>query len=195
LSFSRPEQEDGTRSLRRGSPRPLAYSELLSDRPYDDPSVQELKKKALERVPFEDLTAEEHSVLAQAWYRVRGVPTFIHGFAGITSFQLADWSREQLAASYVIPYFAHEVGAQEPITFEQWIEAEPIRSLEPGHARYATSGAPRSAQGEPLLVGRLAGLPTLLDGYHRAVRFWKRAAPTATLLVYVPCVEVARTTR
>ena len=116
-------------------------------------------------------------------------------FAGITSFQLADWSREQLAASYVIPYFAHEVGAQEPITFEQWIEAEPIRSLEPGHARYATSGAPRSAQGEPLLVGRLAGLPTLLDGYHRAVRFWKRAAPTATHLVYVPCAEVARTTR
>jgi hypothetical protein len=91
-----------------------AYSELLSDRPYDDPSVQELKKKALERVPFEDLNAEEHGVLAQAWYRVRGVPTFIHGFAGITSFQLADWSREQLAASYVIPYFAHEVGAQEP---------------------------------------------------------------------------------
>src|SRR5262245_9893323 len=113
-----------------------AYSELLSDRPYNDPSVQELKKKALERVPFEDLAAEEHGVLAQAWYRVRGVPTFIHGFAGITSFQLVDWSREQLAASYVIP------------------------------------------------------LPTLLDGYHRAVRFWKRAAPTATLLVYVPCADV-----
>src|SRR5882757_7127118 len=149
--------------MQRGSPTSArwAYSELLSDRPYDDPSVQELKKKALERVPFKDLNAEEHGVLAQAWYRVRGVPTFIHGFAGITSFQLADWSREQIAASYVIPYFAHEVGAQEPITFEQWIEAEPIRSLEPGHARYATSGAPRSAQGEPLLVGRLAGLPTL----------------------------------
>jgi hypothetical protein len=97
-----------------------AYSELLSDRPYNDPSVQELKKKALERVPFEHLN------------RVRGVPAFIHGFAGITSFQFADWSREQLAASYVIPYFAHEVGAQDPITFEQWIEAEPIRSLEPG---------------------------------------------------------------
>jgi hypothetical protein len=32
------------------------YSELLSDRPYNDPSVQELKKKALERVPFQDLT-------------------------------------------------------------------------------------------------------------------------------------------
>ena len=39
-----------------------AYSELLSDRPYDDPSVQELKEKALERVPFEDLNAEEHGV-------------------------------------------------------------------------------------------------------------------------------------
>jgi hypothetical protein len=170
-----------------------AYTELLSDRPYDDPSLEELKKKALERVPFEDLNSEEHGLLAQAWYRVRGVPTFIHGFAGIITFQLADWSREQLAASYVIPYFAHEVGAQEPITFKEWIDAEPIRSIEPGHARYATSGAPRATQVEPLIVGRLAGLPTLLDGYHRAVRFWKRAAPTATLLVYVPFAEVART--
>src|SRR3954451_14722881 len=84
-----------------------AYSELLSDRPYDDPSLQGLKKKALERVPFEDLNAEEHGLLAQAWYPVRGVPTFIHGFAGITTFQLADWSKEQLATSSAIPYFAH----------------------------------------------------------------------------------------
>ena len=59
-----------------------AYSELLSDRPYDDPSLQELKKKALERLPFEDLSAEEHGLLAQAWYPVRGVPTFIHGLRG-----------------------------------------------------------------------------------------------------------------
>ena len=29
-----------------------AYTELLSDRPYDDPSLQELKKKALERLPL-----------------------------------------------------------------------------------------------------------------------------------------------
>jgi hypothetical protein len=164
-----------------------AYSELLSDRPYDDPGLQKLKNKALERVPFEDLNTREHGLLAQAWYRVRGVPTFIHGFAGITIFELAYWSKEQLAASYVIPYFAHEVGAYEaPLTFKKWIEAEPIRSLEPGHARYATSGAPRSTQVEPLIVGRLSGLPTLLDGCHRAVRFWKRAAPTATLAVYVP---------
>jgi hypothetical protein len=163
-----------------------AYSELLSDRPYNDPSVQELKKKALEGVPFEDLNADEHGLLAQTWYRVRGVPTFIHGFAGITTFQLADWSREQLATSYVIPYFAHEVGAQELVTFKQWIEAEPIRLLEPGHARYATSGAPRSTQVEPLIVGRLAGLLTLLDGYHRAVWFWSENKPGAKLSGYVP---------
>ena len=63
LSFSRPEQEDGTLVSAEEVRARWAYSELLSDRPYDDPSVQELKKKALERVPFEDLTAEEHSVL------------------------------------------------------------------------------------------------------------------------------------
>jgi uncharacterized membrane protein YccC len=32
----------------------------------------------------------------------------------------------------------------------------------------------------------LSRLPTLLDGYHRAVRFWKRGEPNATLAVYVP---------
>ena len=59
-----------------------AYSELLSDRPYDDPSVQELKKKALERVPFEDLTAEEHGVLAQAWFVSEASPPSFTGLRG-----------------------------------------------------------------------------------------------------------------
>ena len=53
-----------------------AYSELLSGRPFRGTGVQELKRKALEHVPFDDLSGDERDQLEQAWYRVRGVPTF-----------------------------------------------------------------------------------------------------------------------
>ena len=71
-----------------------AYSELLSGRPYRGKGVQELKRKALGHVPFDDLRGEERDQLEQAWYRVRGVPTFINAFAGIAAFELVHWSKE-----------------------------------------------------------------------------------------------------
>jgi hypothetical protein len=37
-----------------------------------------------------------------------------------------------------------------------------------------------------MTVGHYSGLPVLLDGYHRAVRFWRTSVPAATLAVYVP---------
>ena len=58
-----------------------AYSELLSGRPYRGTGVQELKRKAMGHVHFDDLRGEERDQLEQAWYRVRGVPTFINAFA------------------------------------------------------------------------------------------------------------------
>ena len=74
-----------------------AYSELLSGRPFRGTGVQELKRKALEHVPFDDLSGDERDQLEQAWYRVRGVPTFTNAFAGIATFEFVHWSKEQLA--------------------------------------------------------------------------------------------------
>ena len=95
------------------------------------------------RVPFDDLCGEERDQLEQAWYRVRGVPTFINAFAGIATFELVQWSKEQLGAVHVIKFFAQEVGNHSvPMSFKQWmIETEPSNSIEPGHARHAASGA------------------------------------------------------
>ena len=164
-----------------------AYSELLSGRPFRGTGVQELKSKALEHVPFDDLSGDERDQLEQAWYRVRGVPTFTNAFAGIATFELVHWSKEQLAAVHVIKFFAQEVGNHSvPMTFKQWIETEPSGSIEPGHARHAASGAAPLTKVEPVTVGRLSGRLTLIDGYHRAVRFWKRGAVTDKLSVYVP---------
>ena len=75
-----------------------AYSELLSGRPFRGTGVQELKRKALEHVPFDDLSGDERDQLEQAWYRVRGVPTFTNALAGIATFELVHWSKEQLEA-------------------------------------------------------------------------------------------------
>jgi len=72
------------------------------------------------------------------------------------------------------------------VTFKQWIEAEPVRPLHQDHARYAAYGAAPPTQDDPLAVGKYSDLPALLDGYHRAVRFWSRNDPDATLPVYVP---------
>ena len=87
-----------------------AYSELLSGRPFRGTGVQELKRKALEHVPFDDLSGDERDQLEQAWYRVRGVPTFTNALAGIATFELVQWSKEQLEAVHVIKFLAQEVG-------------------------------------------------------------------------------------
>ena len=165
-----------------------AYSELLSGRPYRGIGVQDLKRKALGHVPFDDLRGEERDQLEQAWYRVRGVPTFINAFAGIATFELVHWSKEQLGAVHVIKFFAQEVGNHSvPVSFKQWIETEPSDSIERGHARHAASGAVPSTGIEPVTVGQLSGLLTLIDGYHRAVRFWKKGRRKSDrLAAYVP---------
>ena len=69
---------------------------------------------------------------------------------------------------------------------KDWIEAEPVRPLHQDHARYAAYGVPHSMRDDPLTLGQYSGLTALLDGYHRAVRFWRIRRPAARLQVYVP---------
>jgi hypothetical protein len=91
------------------------------------------------------------------------------------------------------------------VTFKQWITTEPNAPLDKGHARYAAdnpgavskSEDPVTASFVPIItvLGRINtpevkpfGLRgfMLLDGYHRAVRFWDKNDPADTLAVYVP---------
>jgi hypothetical protein len=167
-----------------------AYSELLSighGHLYQGQGVPELKEKARRRVPFDELGKAEHYLLVDQFDRVRG-PYLNRYLIGIATFKPVRWTRDNLAAVYVIPYFARDVSSLEylKVTFKQWIEAEPVRPLHQDHARYAAYGAAPSTQDDPLTVGQYSHLPALLDGYHRAVRFWRTSVPAATLAVYVP---------
>ena len=179
-----------------------AYSELLSptqgERYNQYGELPEaLKNKKVLGLPFDELDAQEQGLLAQAWRNVRGAEIFARALANIHAFHLAHWSKDQLAAAYVIPMFAHEatLDPRKPVTFEQWLETDSKVPLHPHHAREAgktlgdadphedpatASWASRILQQAP------ADAYMLLDGYHRAVWFWKRGKATATLAVYVP---------
>jgi hypothetical protein len=111
-----------------------AYSEL-----YSGTGVPELTEKARQRVPFDELGQAEQYSLVDQFDRVRG-RYFNRYLIGATSFQLAQWGRDELGAIYVIPWFVRDVVSEDlmsviRLTFKQWIEAEPVRALNQGHAR------------------------------------------------------------
>jgi len=156
-----------------------------------------LKWKARRGVAFDVLGSADRSLLAKQFGYVRGA-YFNPYLLGITSFGLERWSRDQLAASQIIPWFAREIGrSNEPLTFREWIEAEPKVPLDRSHARYAAgqAGSPFK-QNHPVTLGiePQSMSPVLLDGYHRAVGFWRKSDIKGTLTVYVPRTDVVSPT-
>jgi hypothetical protein len=168
------------------------YSELPSGR-YNGTGIVELTQKARQRVPFDELGQAAQNSLVDQFDRVRG-RYFNRYLIGATSFKMVQWGRDQLSAIYVIPWFVRDVVSEDlksevRLTFKQWVEAEPVRALNQGHARYAGFGAaPASMFDDPLTVGCYPqdGVLLLLDGYHRAVRFWSDNKPGVKLSAYVP---------
>jgi hypothetical protein len=70
-------------------------------------------------------------------------------------------------------------------TFKDWIKADPIKPLHQTHARFALYGINPAGADDPGVVGHLLGNERLLDGYHRAVRFWC-TRPNAAFRVWRP---------
>jgi hypothetical protein len=166
-----------------------AYSELLSTQPYHGSELKPLREKLARGVPFDELDIVERSLLLRKWREVRGVPACIKRLQGVVAFKLNAWTKEQLGSAYVMTYFAQQVSRNplvDRVTFRRWIETEPLIRPPQGHARYGADG-PTPAIVEPAAtVGQWAGRTYLLDGYHRAVRFWKTQESDATFGVYVP---------
>ena len=166
-----------------------AYSELLSTHPYHGSELKPLREKLARGVPFDELEMVERALLLRKWYEVRGVPAFTRRLQGIDAFQMKAWTKEQLGAIYVITVFAQQVSSNplvNRVTFKQWIETEPVSRSPPGHARYAADGPAPAIIDHAGTVGRWGGRTYLLDGYRRAVRFWKTQSSDALFGVYVP---------
>jgi hypothetical protein len=166
-----------------------AYSELLSAHPYHGSELKPLREKLARGVPFDELDEVERGLLLRKWREVRGISAFTKRLQGVAAFQLQAWTKEQLGSADVITFFAKQVRSNplvDRVTFEQWIETEPIHRFPQEDARYAAEG-PAPAIVDPTgTVGRWGGRTYLLDGYHRAVRFWKTQPSNDTFGVYVP---------
>jgi hypothetical protein len=172
-----------------------AYSELLSlgqGDEYQGPGIPELRQKLREKVPFDDLEHGERRLLVEQLAAVRALA--LQALDGINWFKQERLTKYQLDGLYVLPHFAHEIcgDGNALVTFRQWIKAEPLKPLNQWHARYASYGmAHNKDEAEPLTVGRYRDHPQLIlvDGYHRAVRFWSTDKPDATFGVYLPLTQ------
>jgi hypothetical protein len=153
-----------------------AYSELLTRHEYEYYNyLQGLMTRKAQGTSFDDLVRDEQALLVQAWEDVRGGQTvFAAALQNVQTFQLMEWTRDKLGDVYVIPHFVLDMSQNQndTVTFRNWIRADPIRPLHQTHARYAFYRASLPGADDPGLVGQLGGFEHLLDGYHRAVRFW-----------------------
>ena len=94
----------------------------------------------------------------------------------------------------MIPYFMQDIISSSvphiishiTLPFKDWIAADPIRPLHQTHARFALYGVTPPGAGDPGVVGQLGGFDFLLDGYHRAVRFWYGRNLNARFRVWQP---------
>jgi hypothetical protein len=168
------------------------YSELLTRQEYERlVFIQALSIKQAQGLAFGELHQNERDNLVRAWNIVRGQgdqSDFAIALRNVKSFRLVEWTKDQLGNVYVIPYFVEDIGQPRHalVTFKGWITTDPIRELEKTNARHAHHGASPPGASDPAIVGQLGGVERLLDGYHRAVRFWYRAERGARFPVWQP---------
>jgi hypothetical protein len=169
-----------------------AYTELLSTHPYHGSELKPLREKLARGVLFDELDTAERTLLLRKWHEVHGVPAVIKRLRGVSRFQLTVWTKEQLGGSYVMTRFAQQVSRNpliDRVTFKRWIETEPSNRPPEGHAWYAADGPAPAIIHPAATIGWWEDRAYVLDGYHRAVRFWKTQPSDATFKVYVPLLN------
>jgi hypothetical protein len=167
-----------------------AYSELLSPSQgckYQGTGVPELKDDARRDRPFHDLKQDQRTLLVRQLRVVRS--GMEKALDCSTHFQLAHWRKSELASAHIIGHFHQWLPPAYPVggtTFKEWIEAEPSGPLPKLHPLLDAQDKGPFVQKDPAIAVVLSGSTFLLDGYHRAVRFWTTNDPAVTLAVYVP---------
>ena len=156
-----------------------AYSEIDSPnfaRFYDLP---DLRAKRNSGVAFEDLTADERYSLAFQCANVR-MP-LMHYFTGITTFEEIPLAREELRQLHVPPVVWG--GTNLTMTFWDYIKSKSDVPSDPRNMVASPSGYNRPT--DPITIGRAFAGWFLIDGYRRAVSFW-RHNPIEGLAAYCP---------
>ena len=161
-----------------------AYSEITEgtlSHNYDAfPGIEELRAKRREGRKFAELSEGDRYALAFQCSAAR--PNLMIFNAGVDWFWKIELTRDGLAKALVPPMVT---GLPEIMSFEHYVNS--TTHVDPKDARNV-KGNPTGYQSptEPLTIGRYYEHHVLIDGYHRAVRFWKSTPANATIEAFVP---------
>lgn len=142
---------------------------------YNGPDLPDLREKRKSGVPFEELSPDARYSLAFQCASVRA--NLMAYFTGITAFDLVQLSRRELGDLIVPPNISNG----------QWVSYRGYignQRDEPDDPPASMPGKEDIAPADPVTVGRAYGHKVLIDGYHRATRFWHR--PVGSLTAYMP---------
>jgi hypothetical protein len=159
-----------------------AYSEIVGARTsnkYDgSPGIDALRAKRNAGTLFVGLSALEREMLTQGWTDVRQfMLRFMNDVAG---FRLIDLTKGQLKQLFVFPEVSHDLNRR----FETFETFMILPRTDMGDPRGETR--PYQVCADPLTIGRHCKKKVLIDGYHRAVSFWKSAPEGAVIAAYDP---------
>jgi len=140
--------------------------------------IEVLRAKRANKVSFPDLLSEDHDALGAMWTFVRG--TLFKYVYTVASFKQIKLTREQLANILVFPEASHDLKG-EFATFQIFMN---LPRTDMGDCR--GESLPYDNQAEALTFGHHDGQQVLIDGYHRAVSFWKFAPEGAVIAAYDP---------
>jgi hypothetical protein len=159
------------------------YSEIDSphrradyDQLMEDAAASRARRAA--GVAFDQLCDLEREELAIACQRVRQF--FSPSTIGTKFFEARAIDRPELASFRVHPVVSN---------FSWWMtfeEYEKTSSPAPGDARNVAKPVVYTAPADPLTVGCRDGYFELIDGFHRAVLFWRYAPPSGSLRIILP---------
>lgn len=159
-----------------------AYSEVVDGEKascYGGTLFDELRTKREANTPFEQLTDDEQYALALGCAQVRAA-MMVNFAVGIDPLCLVPLTREQLAGLDVPTM----VSGLNPMPFGNYVTTTGESPTDARNVQPPANGY--GAHHEALTVGRYFNTLVLLDGYHRAVSFWKYAPADATISAYVP---------
>jgi len=159
------------------------YSELMDSpaaRHYSD--LGHLVAKRSTGTSFEELSEAEQYELAFGTACAR--PVLLAFLTGVISFDVVGVGRARLGSMLVPPNVWYPESEGRFVSFEEYMTTTGVNLDDPRSV--LPKGSSYKLPTDPITFGRSFSFPILIDGFHRAARFWKYGPPDGKLLAYFP---------
>jgi hypothetical protein len=144
-------------------------------------NIEELRRKRKDGTSFKELSADDKYLLA---FRCAGLRMQLMTFmTGIQEFDLIQLDRTTLGKLWVPPnVWRDSLGTWHQ--FSRYIRTP--TEEENDYRKLVIDPNEYQLPQDPIIVARSFNWPVMIDGYHRAVLFWRFAPANGTILAYFP---------